>query len=204
MNEDHMPEMPETEQQIVNKARSGDRDAFQDIVDQYKKMVYFLAWDIAGNHQDAEDITQDVFIKVFRHFHKFSADAKFSSWLYRIAVNASIDALRKRDRKKEDPVEDFDSVGESTQPWTNEGANNPESQSDSTNVRRQIEQALNQLAPREKTVFIMRHYNDFPLKEIAEILHISSGSVKSYLFRAVHKIQRELAKYHPALEAQNG
>jgi len=108
--------MPETEQQLVNKARNGDRDAFQDIVDQYKKMVYFLAWDIAGNHQDAEDITQDVFIKVYLYFHKFSADSKFSSWLYRIAVNASIDTLRKRGRKKEDPVEDFDSVGEYTQP----------------------------------------------------------------------------------------
>ena len=199
-----MPEMPETEQQLVNKAQNGDREAFQDIVDQYKKMVYFLAWDIAGNHQDAEDITQDVFIKVFRHFHKYSADSKFSSWLYRIAVNASIDALRQRNRKKEDSVEDFDSVGESTQPWINEKALNPESQTDHTNVQHQIEKALSQLAPREKTVFVMRHYNDFPLKEIAEILHLSSGSVKSYLFRAVQKIQKELAQYHPALEAENG
>jgi RNA polymerase sigma-70 factor (ECF subfamily) len=204
MNEDHMPEMPETEQQLVRKAQNGDRDAFQNIVGQYKKMVYFLAWDIAGNHQDAEDITQDVFIKVFRHFHKYSADSKFSSWLYRIAVNASIDALRQRNRKKEDPVEDFGSVGESTQPWINEKAHNPESQTDHTNVQHQIEKALNQLAPREKTVFVMRHYNDFPLKEIAEILHLSSGSVKSYLFRAVQKIQKELAQYHPALEAENG
>jgi len=196
--------MPETEQQLVRKAQNGDRDAFQDIVGQYKKMVYFLAWDIAGNHQDAEDITQNVFIKVFRHFHKYSADSKFSSWLYRIAVNASIDALRQRNRKKEDPVEDFDSVGESTQPWINERALNPESQTDHTNVQHQIEKALSQLAPREKTVFVMRHYNDFPLKEIAEILHLSSGSVKSYLFRAVQKIQKELAQYHPALEAENG
>jgi len=196
--------MPEMEQELVRKARDGDRTAFQDIVDKHKKMVYFLAWDFMGNHQDAEDVTQDVFIKVYLRFHKFNADAKFSSWLYRITVNASIDTLRKKNRKKEDLFEHFNSIGDTSQPWDGEEKNNPDSQSEHRAVCSQIEQALNQLSHRERAVFVMRHYNDFPLKEIAEILRISSGSVKSYLFRAVQKIQKELANYHPALEVDHG
>lgn len=91
--------MAENEQILVDRIRSGDISAFQELVDRHKKKVYYIAYDITGDHHDAEDISQEVFIKVFRSLKTFRQDAKMSSWLYQITVNTSIDSLRKKNLK---------------------------------------------------------------------------------------------------------
>ena len=186
----------ENEQALVDRFCNGDVSAFQDIVELYKKKVYYLAYDITGNHYDAEDISQEVFIKVFRSLKKFRRDAKMSSWLYQITVNTSIDSLRtssSRMKKLTDQLEEGNL--QKNLPESGETTNDPERSLEAAMIQKQLSQVLQCVSPRERAVFVMRHYNDFKMNEIAEILNVSVGTVKSLLFRAIKKLRRELSIY---------
>ncbi len=95
------------EKELVDRLSRGDLGAFQELVEQHKQKVYYIALDIAGNHADAEDISQEVFLKVFRSFKTFRRGARISSWLYRVAVNASIDHLRRKSAMPDTDRRDF-------------------------------------------------------------------------------------------------
>jgi RNA polymerase sigma-70 factor (ECF subfamily) len=186
------------ERSLIEGMARGDRAAFRDFVEQYKKKVYYLALDMAGNPVDAEDISQEVFLKVFRSFATFKRGAKLSSWLYRVTYNASIDHLR---RKKFVPEPVGDEVLESR---SRDGAGLPSGASpdpaltaESSQLQARISRALENVSPQEKAVFLLRHYDDLMLKDIASSLGLSIGSVKSYLFRAVRKLQKELGGSAP-------
>ena len=181
------------ERSLIEGMARGDRAAFQEFVELYKKKVYFLALDMVGNAIDAEDISQEVFLKVFRSFATFRKGAKLSSWLYRVTYNASIDHLR---RKKFVPEPVGDEVLESR---SRDGVGLPSGASpdpaltaESSQLQARISRALEKVSPQEKAVFLLRHYDDLMLKDIASSLGLSIGSVKSYLFRAVRKLQKEL------------
>jgi RNA polymerase sigma-70 factor (ECF subfamily) len=155
--------------------------------------MYYLALDMVGNPADAEDISQEVFLKAFRGFKTFKRDAKLSSWLYRIAYNASIDHLRRKSltpEPVEDEILDVSRAGFSDSPASPDPARTAENRL----LRDRIEKALQKVSARERTVFLLRHYNDLMLDEIAETMQISIGSVKSYLFRCLRKLQKELAE----------
>ena len=186
------------ERSLIEGMARGDRAAFQEFVERYKKKVYFLALDMVGNAVDAEDISQEVFLKVFRSFATFRKGAKLSSWLYRVTYNASIDHLR---RKKIVPEPVGDEVLESR---SRDGAGLPSGASpdpaltaESSQLQARISRALENVSPQEKAVFLLRHYDDLMLKDIASSLGLSIGSVKSYLFRAVRKLQKELGGSAP-------
>jgi RNA polymerase sigma-70 factor (ECF subfamily) len=177
---------------IAGLAR-GDERAFRELVERHKKQVYFLALDMVGNSIDAEDISQEVFLKVFRSFGTFRKGAKLGSWLYRITYNASIDHLRRKGSMPEavpDEVLDSRSQTDAGQPAAI--AQDPARIAESKLLQEKIALALDKVSPQEKAVFLLRHYDDLMLKDIASTLGLSLGSVKSYLFRAVHKLQREL------------
>ena len=182
------------ERSLIEGIARGDRAAFREFVEQYKKKVYFLALDMVGNAVDAEDISQEVFLKVFRSFATFRKGAKLSSWLYRVTYNASIDHIR---RKKFVPEPVGDEVLESRSRDDNAGlpyggAVDPALAAESSQLQARIARALEKVSPQEKAVFLLRHYDDLMLKDIASSLGLSIGSVKSYLFRAVRKLQKEL------------
>jgi len=154
--------------------------------------MYYIALNMVGNPADAEDISQEVFLKAFRGFKTFKRGAKLSSWLYRIAYNASIDHLRRKSlipEATEDAVLDSGSGGFSETPF----AADPAVTAETRLLRAQIEKALTKVSSQERTVFLLRHYNDLMLDEIAETMQISTGSVKSYLFRCIQKLRKELA-----------
>jgi RNA polymerase sigma-70 factor (ECF subfamily) len=181
------------ENAIIEGLARGDQRAFRELVERYKKKVYFLALDMAGNPIDAEDISQEVFLKVFRSFSTFRKGARLGSWLYRITYNASIDHLRRKGAAPEpvgDEIIESMSLGESSLP--RRGAPDPEAAMEASQLQDRIARALERVSPQEKAVFLLRHYEDLMLKDIAETLGLSIGSVKSYLFRAVRKIQKEL------------
>jgi len=191
------------EKTIIDGLASGDRSAFKALVDLYKRKIYYLALDMVGNHVDAEDVSQDVFIKVYRHFDTFKKDAKLSSWLYRITYNTCIDHLRKR-------VAAPAALGEETLALRGLDENavmfsaatpDPGGRLEYEHLQGRISRALEKVSPQEKAVFLLRHYDDMMLKEIAEILGLSIGSVKSYLSRAVKKLRRELGRASAGLEA---
>ncbi len=188
--------MEENEQSIVDRICGGDMSAFQDLVERHKRKIYYLAYDIVGDHQEAEDVSQEVFIKVYRSIHKFRKDAKMSSWLHQITVNSAIDVLRRRKVRPKVNLEDFDQTEvHDNPPGAGSAFPNPEQAADAALLQGRIQDALHKVSPRERTVFVMRHYNDFQISEIADVLEISSGTVKSLLFRALNKLRKELSSY---------
>ncbi len=191
------------ENALIEGMTRGDHRAFRELVETYKKKVYYLALDMAGNPVDAEDISQEVFLKVYRSFSTFRKGAKIGSWLYRVTYNASIDHLRKRGAAPE-PVEDgvLESRSQVDSGLPGTVPSDPAAAAESNQLRDRIDQALEKVSPQEKAVFMLRHYDDLMLKDIAESLGLSIGSVKSYLFRAVRKLQKELGR--PALISGNG
>ncbi len=198
--------MQQNEQILVDRFCGGDNDAFLELVGQYKKKIYFLAYDITGDHQEAEDISQEVFIKMFRSLKNFRRDAKMSSWLYQITVNASIDSLRKKSSKPKRSIDEFEqiSIQEQLLGGTVQSLD-PQRSAESSQIQNHISKALQKISPKERTVFVMRHYNDLKLNEIAEILNVTIGTVKSLLFRAIKKLRKELSSYmgNPVLEVPN-
>jgi RNA polymerase sigma-70 factor (ECF subfamily) len=158
-------------------------------VEKYKQKVYYMALDMTGNHHDAEDLSQEVFIKVFGAIKDFRGDSKLSSWLYRIAMNTCIDKTR---RKRLKLVELDERVAEKPS-----SGDNPQRAMEARSTQKQIDQALQKLPPRQRCIFVMRHYNEMMLREIAENLKISEGTVKAQLFRAVHRLQKELSFLRP-------
>jgi len=177
---------------IEGLARSDPR-AFRELVERYKKKVFYLALDMAGNPIDAEDISQEVFLKVYRSFATFKRGAKIGSWLYRVTYNASIDHLRRKGAAPE-PVGDevLEARGREAAGLPRGDAMDPAAAVESSQLQARITRALEKVSPQEKAVFLLRHYDDLMLKDIAATLGLSIGSVKSYLFRAVRKLQKEL------------
>lgn len=181
------------ENAIIEGMARGDQRAFRELVERFKKKVYYLALDMAGNPIDAEDISQEVFLKVYRSFATFRKGARLGSWLYRITYNASIDHLRRKGASPEAVADELiESSGGSEAGLPRRGAVDPAADLESRQFQDRIAKALEKVSPQEKAVFLLRHYDDLMLKDIASSLGLSIGSVKSYLFRAVRKLQKEL------------
>ena len=194
--------MAENDQILVDRFTSGDTSAFQELVERHKKKVYYLAYDITGDHHEAEDVSQEVFVKVFRSLNTFRRDAKMSSWLYKITVNASIDSLRKKSSKPEASIDILERADVRDNPMGSSIDLDPERSAESLLLQKHISHALQKISPKERSVFVMRHYNDLKIREIAEILNISIGTVKALLFRAIKKLRKELSIHrgNPGLE----
>ena len=193
--------MVNEEKILIKQAQNGDRNAFRELVERHKRNVYFLALDLSGNRQDAEDISQEVFIKAYHSLIKFRGESKLSSWLYRITVNCFMDSRRKQQVLK--TVSIHNDLGEETKPETHalldEHAPDPVELSQTSGLQKHIQIALNRLSPRERSVFVLRHYQELPLKEIGNMLDIAEGTVKALLFRAIKRLQKELAFYQADL-----
>jgi RNA polymerase sigma-70 factor (ECF subfamily) len=181
--------MTNEEQILIQNVQRGEIAAFQELVEKYKQKVFYMALDMTGNHHDAEDLSQEVFMKVFTAIKDFRGEAKLSSWLYRIAMNTCIDKTRRKHLKLVDIDE---KVYEQATP-----GKNPEQLLQDRATQDQIQQALQKLPPRQRSIFVMRHYNELMLKEIAEALGISEGTVKAQLFRAIQRLQKELGAFRP-------
>jgi len=181
------------ESAIIEGMARGDRMAFRELVERYKKKVYYLALDMAGNPVDAEDISQEVFLKVHRSFSTFRRGAKLGSWLYRVTYNASIDHLRSKGSTPEPMADEVLEARGSEEGGPLQGRTlDPAAVAEERELQARIAKALEKVSPQEKAVFLLRHNEDLMLKDIAETLGLSIGSVKSYLFRAVRKLQKEL------------
>ncbi len=174
--------------------------AFSELLRQHRQQVYNMAFDLTGDQAEAEDLVQDVFIKVFNALASFRGDAKPSTWLYRITVNAFIDRSRTKAFAASRQSEDFrDDRSYQSYDLPEHGASNPESQTASGQIQQHISLALATLSPQQRAVFVMRHYQHLALKEIGQNLGISEGTVKSLLFRAIRKLQHALSFYRKEL-----
>lgn len=190
--------MHKDESQLIARAARGDEAAFREIVEQYKQPVYYLALDLTGNHYDAEDLSQEVFIRVHRALGQFRGEARLSSYLYRITTNLFINTKRKKALTAMSLKDNFDAERSESDPFNaREFKQNPEASAEAVMIRRHVRAALAKLSAKERAVFVLRHYQDLPLKEIAATLSVAEGTVKSLLFRALRRLQKELAFYRP-------
>jgi RNA polymerase sigma-70 factor (ECF subfamily) len=184
---------PEDENRLSERLIRGESTAFREFVETYKRKVYGLAYELTKNHADAEDVSQVAFMKVHKSIGTFQKDASLNSWLYRIVVNAAIDHIRKKPFFPADKTEALPGryADDGIRPVTGRPGD-LQHEAESALMQKKIEKAMGRISEREKTVFLLRHYHDLNLKEIAVALGISLGSVKSYLFRSIKKIQKEL------------
>ena len=154
-------------------------------------MVYRVAYQFAGNHHDAEDIAQDVFIKVYRSLDKFRQDAQLTSWLYRIVMNACIDHRRRQSPSGSAP---FGEEAEQKLLNTVEETPGPEACAYAGELGQVLEFEIGRLPHGQRIVFVMRHHQGLKLAEIADALGLAEGTVKRQLHAAVHRLRHALAR----------
>lgn len=178
----------DVDQALVERYRKGDRDAFTDLVIRYQRPIYNAAFWILRSADDARDIAQAVFLKVAEHLDEYDSKHRFFSWIYRIAVNESLNLLR-RNGHEEALDDEIDLPGPES--------SNPESQARDAEQSRRIERALLSLSPSNRTVLVLRHFSECSYQEIAQILDIDEKTVKSRLFEARHRLRDLLKDLRP-------
>jgi len=186
------------EQALVRKAQSGDRLAFEELVRRYDRDVLRLAVHLVHRPEEAQDIYQESFLRVYRNLHRFRFECSFYTWLYRIVTNVSLDHLRRRTTHREEqaPVPE-DSQGGTRdffdrQAESNASAN-PEKKLLGEELGHHIQEAMKRLSPRERLVFEMKHFQGLRLRAIGNLLGTSEETAKNSLFRATRKLRESLA-----------
>ncbi len=174
---------------LVERFKSGEFDAFDEIVDRYRGRVYNIAYRFTHNCEDALDVSQEVFIKVFKSLGRLKDSSAFDAWLRRVTVNACMDHLRRRPNEQM-----LESSAYFDQEYVT-GSGRTDGPVEDSELRRVISRAVEQLPRRQKRVFILRHYEGLALKEIAEALNCSLGTVKAHLFRATRRMRKLLTPY---------
>jgi RNA polymerase sigma-70 factor (ECF subfamily) len=186
------------EASLIREAQRGDQDAFERLVRSYDQSVLRLAVNLLRSPDEARDVYQEVFLKVFRNLHLFRFDCSFHTWLYRIATNVCLDHLRRRKVRKEESsvIETPEGPVDQATRLAEEGpAGNPERQTWNKELSAGITAALENLTPRERTVFELRHYEGLRLRAIGEILGTSEEAAKNCLFRATQKMRASLETF---------
>lgn len=180
-----------SENEILEQLQKGSETAFSELVENYKRQVINTCYGLVHNTEDAEDIAQDVFIEVFRSVGNFRADAKISTWLYRIAVNRSLNHIR--DNKKRKWFQSFDDVvKEKNAHLQHQASENPGVELENLQRTTILHEAISSLPENQKTAFTLNKYEDLSYKEIAEIMDTSVSSVESLIHRAKMGLQKKL------------
>jgi len=187
---------------LIERAQAGDRAAFEVLVHRYDRQVLRLALNVLGSAEDAQDVYQEAFLKIFRNLPRFRFECAFYTWVYRIVTNICLDHLRRRRSHPEDqpPSPRADSLEEQRADFfdrqqAHDGAqSNPEHNLLGLEIGRKIEAALCSLSSRERMIFEMKHYQGMKLRDIGEALGTSEDTVKNSLFRATRKLRTQLAE----------
>lgn len=182
-----------SDEQIVERALTGDADAFGEIVHRWERRIFALAFGMLGREEDARDATQETFLAAFRSLRGFRGDAKVSSWLHRIAVNQCITRQRRARVRKEDALEDeaerhssrFATPQELSPAWVAEGRESSDA------VRR----AVNSLPLELRQVVVMKEFEELTFQEISDALNVPLSTVKSRLYTALRQLQMRLEKF---------
>ena len=183
---------------LIRAAQGGDQDAFEQLVRTYDQSVLRLAMNLLRSPEDARDVYQEAFLRVYRNLHAFRFDCSFHTWLYRIVTNICLDHLRKRKVRKEEPAGGGDG-GRAGGPHGGSRRKAPSRTRSATTWNRQlrhrIESALEDLTPRERMVFELRHYQGLRLRNIGEMLGTTEEAAKNCLFRATQKMRAVLGDF---------
>lgn len=166
------------DQQSIDSVLSGDTRAFEVLIDRYKHMVFTLALKMVGNREDAEEVSQDVFLKAFTALKSFKGEAKFSTWLYKIAYYRSLDYLKKNKRKLQT------SAIEISEQYNVAALAGTMDELESSERKQMIKEALEQLPPDDNVIITLYYFEELSLKEIAKVMNLTPNNIKVKLFRS--------------------
>ena len=178
---------------LIARAQRGDHQAFRILVDQYHRFAYAVAFRITRNHSDADDITQEAFIKLWKHLGKYRTGIKLTTWLYQIVTNQCLDFLKSVNKKQQVrntemsvalPIADETSA---------------EKKSDDRELLEVITTLASRLTPKQQAAFVLRDLEGLSVEEVCEILEMSPGTLKSNLYYARNKIREDLNLYYKEL-----
>lgn len=188
--------MDKNEELLIKRAQRGNLQAFEQLVHRYDAKVMRITYNMVNNVEDARDIYQEVFIKVFQSIEKFRFQSEFNTWLFRIAINTCLTFRKQKATKQHYSLDEFDA--DDNKNWRviqDNDIGNPEQQLLNKEFSKQIENSLDQLSPKQRVVFVLKHYHGYKLREIATIMRCSEGTIKNYLFRATQKLKQTLHMY---------
>ncbi len=175
------------EQELIDKSKRGDLLAFEILINKYSKQVFNILLRILGNRQDAEDVSQEVFVKVYRKLHTYKGNSLFYTWLYRVTINAGKDHLKKK--RWEYPL---DTLGENRFSFPQSHSSNPEASLIHKEKNELVLRALMELNPQQREIIVLRNIQGFSYEEISKILKISIGTVKSRISRTRNILKEKL------------
>lgn len=183
-----------SDQELIARTLGGDGGAYGILVERFQRKIYRVAYAIVRDDTEADTITQDTFIQAYTHLARFQGRSELETWLTRIAINRSRDWLRRRKFvslfSHDDKSDDREYVIEPV-----DDRPDAERQFMAHQLRAAILRAERTLSSQQKIIFRLRHYENHSLEEIAELLGLRSGTVRAHLFRAIHKVRKELAEW---------
>ncbi|HBE06173.1 MAG TPA: RNA polymerase subunit sigma-24 [Firmicutes bacterium] len=180
----HLP-LIETETELIKRASEGNPEAFEVLVQRYQKYVYNLALSVIGNRDEAFDAAQETFIRAWRSLKDFRGDARFSTWIYRIAYRVSLTVVA---RKRPLPIDDL------PEPICEDASANPEEAAENDYRQALLRRAIMNLAPAYRTALILYHLEDLSYEEIASITGVPIGTVRTHLHRGRNYLKREIVR----------
>jgi RNA polymerase sigma-70 factor (ECF subfamily) len=188
-----------TEQELISGLLKGDETAFKTLVNTYKKMVYNTVLGFVQHMHDAEDVTQDVFIKVYENIGRFKQQSKLSTWIYRISITQAIDFTRHKNRKKRAGF--LSSLFGNNNELLHEPVDfiHPGVLAENKERSAILFKAINQLPEKQQTAFILQKVQDLSQQKIAEIMQLNEGAVESLLMRAKGNLKKLLINYYSSL-----
>ena len=187
----------ENEDELVEDVLSGNHNSFELLLRPYRGGLLNIAYRMTGNIEDAKEICQEAFIKIFRHLHSYKKGTSFKSWIYKTVINASYDFLRKKKK--------FDTLVVNQKKVTFDESQTPEKLYSQKEIKEKIKHCIHDLSPREKAIFLLRDQEGYSISEASEIIGCSSVSVRVHLSRARKKIKEQFEKiYFISNEEVNG
>ncbi|UCG62767.1 MAG: RNA polymerase sigma factor [Candidatus Zixiibacteriota bacterium] len=175
---------------LIAQIQRGNQQAFAELVERYHRQVAALAYKMVNNYDEAADVAQIVFVKMYDNVWRYDDSKKFYSWLYRITVNAAIDYMRKHKRHRHESLEDYHET-------TDTSSTDPESSYRRNQISQFVEEATQSLSAKQRSAFVLRDIEGCDINEVADSLNVSEATVRWYLHRARTKIRKELKRQCP-------
>lgn len=184
------------DQPLVARAQSGDAAAFDELVIKYSPRLYGLIYNMTSNHEDTNDMLQDVFAKAYRAIKGFRGKSSFYTWIHTIAVNMTLNFLKKRGRRYHLSLDDVDASIQNDKEFIElTSTSSPVREADLTELQRRLNEAMMKLSDEHRAVVTMFHIQGMPHAEISKILGVSEGTVRSRLFYANRQLQNYLDEF---------
>jgi len=183
--------------ELTQRIKDGDPQAFEELVRMYRSQVAGIAYKIVGDYDDAKDISQMVFVKLYHNLRRYDSSKRFSTWLYRIATNASIDFIRKFKKQKFELLEETWGVSASSEP-------SPADEFALKMLKEFVLKSADRLGYKQRMAFVLRDIDGLEIAEVADIMQMPQATVRWYLHRARSRLRKDIRKRYPHLLDQLG